>query len=134
MDVVAASDFLTLHVPDNDATQHLAGADLLGRMKPGAFLVNTSGGSVVDTAALAEALRAGRIAGAALDVFPGHPLPAASPLCSAPNIVLTPHIGGATAESVDRHSHMMTIEIERLLAGRPLKHVVNPSYERSRGR
>ncbi len=134
MDVVAASDFLTLHVPDNDATQHLAGADLLGRMKPGAFLVNTSGGSVVDTAALAEALRAGRIAGAALDVFPGHPLPAASPLCSAPNIVLTPHIGGATAESVDRHSHMMTLEIERLLAGRPLKHVVNPSYERSRGR
>ena len=133
-DLVASSDFLTFHVPDNDATQHLANAGLLGRTKPGALLVNTSGGNVVDTAALAEALRAGRIAGAALDVFPGHPLPAASPLCSAPNIVLTPHIGGATAESVERHSRMMTLEIERLLAGRPLKHVVNPAFEQSRGR
>jgi D-3-phosphoglycerate dehydrogenase len=133
IDVVAASDFLTLHVPDVDATHHLAGGDLLARMKPGAFLVNTSGGNVVDLGALTEALRAGRIAGAALDVFPGHPLPAASPLCSAPNIVLTPHIGGATAESVDRHSRMMTLEIERLMTGKPLKHVVNPAYEQFRG-
>ena len=133
-ELFAAADFVTLHVPDADATRQFVSAELLGRMKAGAFLVNTSGGSVVDLDALAEALQVGRIAGAALDVFPGHQLPAASPLCAAPNIVLTPHIGGATAETVERHSRMMTLEIERLMAGKPLRHVVNPEYERARGR
>ncbi len=133
-ELVAAADFVTLHLPDADATQRLVSAELLTRMNAGAFLVNTSGGNVVDLEALAEALHAGRIAGAALDVFPGHQLPAASPLCAAPNVVLTPHIGGATAETVERHSRMMTEEIERLIAGKPLRYVVNPEYERARGR
>jgi phosphoglycerate dehydrogenase-like enzyme len=132
--IAAASDFFTLHVPDNEATQRLIGAEFLGRMRPGAFLVNTSGGNVVDPDALVDALEAGRLAGAALDVFEGHPLPAASRLRTAPNVVLTPHIGGATAETVERHSRMMTLEIERLLAGKPLKHVVNPEYRLARVR
>ncbi len=132
-EIVAAADFVSLHVPDADETQRLFSGEMLAGMKPAAFLINTSGGAVVDLDALAEALRAGRIAGAALDVFPGHQLPAASPLRTAPNVVLTPHIGGATAETVERHSRMMTEEIERLIAGKPLRYAVNPGYERVRG-
>ena len=70
----------------------------------------------------------GRIAGAALDVFDGHPLPQRSPLMSAPNLLLTPHIGGATAETVERHSRIMVGEVERLIDGRPLRFCVNPMY------
>lgn len=125
------ADFVTLHVPDAAATHHLVDARFLSRMKAGACLLNTGGGSVVDPAALVDALRSGAIAGAALDVFAGQPLPAASPLLSALNIILTPHIGGATAETVERHSRMMVDEVERLLAGRPLRHVVNPDYARA---
>ena len=130
--LTAASDFITLHVPDNEATHRLVGAAFLARMKAGAFLVNTGAGSCVDPSALAAALEAGAIAGAALDVFDGHPLPATSPLISAPNVILTPHIAGATAQTVDRHSRMMTGEIERLLAGKPLRYVVNPNYGATR--
>jgi phosphoglycerate dehydrogenase-like enzyme len=120
-----AADFLTLHVPESEATAHLADTKFLAAMKLGAYLINTSGGSVVDLDALVDALEAGRIAGAALDVFPGQPLPASSRLCTAPNVLLTPHIGGATAETVERHSRIMTGEIERLLDGRPLRYAVN---------
>jgi len=126
------SDFVTLHVPDSEETHRLVDARFLSRMKPGAFLINTSGGNVVHPDALADALEAGRLAGAALDVFEGHPLPAGSRLRRAPNIVLTPHIGGATAETVERHSRIMTSEIERLLAGKPLRYIVNPDYRQAR--
>ena len=127
-----ASDFVTLHVPGSPATSKLVDAPFLARMHPGAYLVNTSGGSVVDPVALVAALESGGIAGAALDVFEGQPLPRTSPLLTAPNLILTPHIGGATAETVERHSQMMVAEIERLIAGRPLRHVVNPEYARAR--
>jgi D-3-phosphoglycerate dehydrogenase len=127
-----ASDFVTLHVPDAPATHHLVDARFLSRMNPHSYLVNTGGGRVVDPIALVDALHAGIIAGAALDVFAGQPLPLTSPLLSAPRIILTPHIGGATAETVERHSRMMVDETERLLAGRPLRHVVNPDYARDR--
>jgi D-3-phosphoglycerate dehydrogenase len=90
--------------------------------------VNTSGGAVVDPAALADALDRGVIAGAALDVFEGHPLPASSALMTAPNLIMTPHIGGATEETIERHSAMITDEIERFLDGRELLHCVNPAY------
>jgi len=131
-DLVSTADFVSLHVPDAESTQKMFSTEVIARMKRSAFLVNTSGGAVVDLDALAEALHAGRIAGAALDVFPGHQLPAASPLRSAPRIVLTPHIGGATDETIERHSRMMTGEIERLLSGRPLRYVVNPEFEHAR--
>ena len=123
-----AADFITLHVPDDESTARLVDAAFLERMKRSAYLVNTGGGAVVDPDALAAALREGVIAGAALDVFEGHPLPATSPLMSTPNLTLTPHIGGATAETIERHSKIMASEIERLLDGKPLRHVVNPDY------
>lgn len=130
--IAASSDFITLHVPESDATHRLIGPEFLERMKGEAYLINTGAGGCVDPAALAAALEAGQIAGAALDVFDGHPLPSSSPLCSAPNLILTPHIGGATAETIERHSQIMVGEIERLLAGVSLQHVVNPDYRLAR--
>jgi phosphoglycerate dehydrogenase-like enzyme len=128
------SDFVTLHVPDAPDTYRMIDEAFLARMKHGAYLVNTGSGPAVDAAALASALREGRIAGAAVDVFDGHPLPRSHPLLEAPNVILTPHIGGATAETIARHSRIMADEIERLLDGRPLQHVVNAEYSRqSRG-
>lgn len=126
----SVADFVTMHVPENEATVRLVDAAFLERLEPGAYLINTSGGAVVDPDALADALGSGGIAGAALDVFEGHPLPASSPLCTAPNLILTPHIGGATAETVERHSRTITAEIERLLDGKPLRHAVNPGRTR----
>jgi D-3-phosphoglycerate dehydrogenase len=84
---------------------------------------------MLDYQALVQVLESGGLAGAALDVFEGHPLPASSPLMAAPNLLLTPHIGGATTETIGRHSRMMADEIERLLDGRPLRHCVNPEFD-----
>jgi autoinducer 2 (AI-2) kinase len=128
------ADFVTLHVPDTDTTYRMVDAAFLERMKPDAFLINTSGGAVIDPQALSDALARGRIAGAALDVFEGHPLPRSSPLMTAPNLLMTPHIGGATAETIERHSRMITDEIERFLDGEPLRYAVNPDYATARGR
>ncbi|MHB8376155.1 MAG: NAD(P)-dependent oxidoreductase [Dehalococcoidia bacterium] len=133
-DIARRSDWVTVHVPVDEGTAGMIDSVFLGRMRPTAYVINTSGGPVVDTGALVAALASGRIAGAALDVFDGHPLPLSSPLLSAPNVILTPHIGGATAETVERQSRIMTSEIERLLAGRPLRHAVNPEADPARGR
>jgi phosphoglycerate dehydrogenase-like enzyme len=95
-ELFARSDVLSVHLVLSDRTRGLVGAAELGLMKPTAFLVNTSRGPIVDEAALVEALRTGRIAGAGLDVYDQEPLPAGHPLLSAPNTVLTPHIGFVT--------------------------------------
>jgi D-3-phosphoglycerate dehydrogenase len=98
-EVLDLSDFISIHVPLTDETRGICGWDALQRMKMSAFVVNASRGGVVDEYALAEALHAGQIAGAALDVFVDEPLPATSPLRDAPNLVLTPHLGASTAEA-----------------------------------
>lgn len=127
-DVASTSDFVTLHVADTPETQGMVDAAFLAGMQPDAFLVNTSSGSAVDVPALVAALESGALAGAALDVFQGHPLPVTSPLMTAPNLLMTPHIGGATAETIDRHSKMLTDEIVRMIDGKPLRYIVNPDY------
>ncbi|MGH8915700.1 MAG: hydroxyacid dehydrogenase [Acidimicrobiia bacterium] len=98
-DLLRASDVLTLHVPLTDETKGMIDDSAFEKMKPGAFLVNVSRGGVVDESALATALREGRIAGAALDVYENEPLPGDSPLLAAPNVVLTPHLGASTSEA-----------------------------------
>jgi D-3-phosphoglycerate dehydrogenase len=123
-ELASRSDFVTLHVPENDATYRMIDGAFLSAMQRDAYLINTSVGAVVDTPALVDALESGRIAGAALDVFEGQPLPISSPLLSAPNVILTPHIGGATTETVERHSRIIAEEIERMVAGEPLQHEV----------
>lgn len=97
--LLETADFVSLHVPLTAATRGLIGEAELARMKRTAFLINVSRGGVVDEEALVRALAAGRIVGAALDVFSSEPLPADSPLRAAPNLLLTPHLGASTAEA-----------------------------------
>lgn len=96
-ELFTSSDYITLHVPMTPETAHMVGAARLAQMKPSAFLVNTSRGGVIDEEALAAALKDKRIAGAALDVFEKEPPSGA--ILSAPNTILTPHIGGQTEEA-----------------------------------
>lgn len=117
-ELLAAADAVTLHVPLTGETRYLIDADRIARMKRGAVLINTARGGVVDEAALAAALRGGQLAGAALDVFEGEPLPAGSPLAGVPNLVLTPHIAGVTRESNERVSAMIADTIAAFLRER----------------
>jgi D-3-phosphoglycerate dehydrogenase len=102
-EVLAEADAVTVHVPETGTTKGLIGARELGQMKPGSYLINNARGTVVDLDALADAVRSGHIAGAALDVFPEEPArtgdPFVSPVQGLGNVILTPHIGGSTAEA-----------------------------------
>ena len=104
--LLAQSDVVTLHVPETPGTHSMIGAAELAAMKPGAYLINNSRGTVVDLEALAAALRSGHLAGAAVDVFPVEPAsnkePFHSPLQGLDNVILTPHIGGSTQEAQER--------------------------------
>ena len=116
--LLAEAEVLTLHVPLLPATRNLIDAKRIAAMKPGAILVNTARGGVVDEAAVASALASGRLGGAALDVFEKEPLPAGSPLADCPNLILTPHIAGVTAESNERVSTMIAERVLEALATR----------------
>ena len=113
-ELVAASDVISLHVPLVDSTRGLFNAERIGAMKKGAVLINTSRGGIVDEAALAAALKSGHLGGAALDVFDAEPLPAGNVFAGCPNLVLTPHIAGVSAESNERVSFMIA---EKVLEG-----------------
>ena len=115
-ELLAEADVVTLHVPLVAGTRHLIDAARLARMKTGAILINTSRGGVVDEAAVAAALASGRLGGAALDVFEQEPLPGGSPLASCPNLLLTPHIAGVTAESNVRVSTLIAEKVAAALA------------------
>jgi glyoxylate reductase len=112
--LLAESDFVSLHVALAPETRGLLGARELARMKPGAILVNTTRGGVVDEAALADALARGALGGAGLDVYEEEPLPPASPLRRLENVVLLPHIGSASIATRER---MADLAVENLLAG-----------------
>jgi (S)-sulfolactate dehydrogenase len=114
--LLAEADVVTLHVPLTDATRHLIDATRLQQMKPGAILINTARGGVVDESAVAAALKTGQLGGAALDVFEQEPLPAGSPLAGCPNLLLTPHIAGVTAESNTRVSSLIADKVAAALA------------------
>ena len=114
-DLLAMSDAVSLHVPLTDTTRNLFDAARLARMKPGALLINTARGGIVDEGALAQALSEGQIGGAALDVFAAEPLPAGSPLAQAPNLIATPHIAGVTVESNTRISWITVENVARHL-------------------
>ena len=125
--LLARSDYLSLHVPYTPSTHHLVDAALLARLKPGAILVNTARGKVVDTDALIDALASGHLAGAGLDVFEQEPLPADSPLRSAPNVVMTPHIGGYSVEAfADLRLEMCRTTIDFMTTGWASA-IVNPA-------
>ena len=108
---------MSLHVPLTPDTRQLFDAGRLARMKPGAVLINTARGGIVEEAALADALRSGRLAGAMVDVFEKEPLPAGSPLADVPNCLLTPHIAGVTRESNVRVSAVVARKVAECLRG-----------------
>jgi (S)-sulfolactate dehydrogenase len=112
---VREADVVSLHVPLTVGTRGLIDEARLASMKPDAILVNTARGGVVDEAALAAALRAGRLGGAALDVFETEPLPAGSALAGCPNLILTPHVAGVTRESNARVSTLIADKVAAAL-------------------
>ena len=115
--LLAEADAVSLHVPLTPDTRQLFDAGRLARMKPGAVLINTARGGIVEEAALADALRSGRLAGAMVDVFEKEPLPAGSPLADVPNCLLTPHIAGVTRESNVRVSAVVARKVAECLRG-----------------
>ncbi len=119
------ADFISIHTPLTPETHHLINAAAIERMKPSAYLINVARGAIVDTQALAEALQAGRIAGAALDVFEHEPLPADHPIRSAPNTILNPHAAWYSEEALTQLQINAAEEVARALRGEPLKNALN---------
>lgn len=124
-DVLEASDFLVCALPLTADTRGLIDAAHLARLKPGCILVNVSRGAVIDEAALVDSLRSGRIARAYLDVFDEEPLPNDSPLWSAPNVVLTPHVSGIHDRGSELGSRLFVENLRRFVAGENLLNLVN---------
>ena len=121
-DLLAASDFVSLHCPLNERTRGLIGADALARMRSSAILVNTSRGGVVDQDALRAALERGEIAGAAIDVTDPEPPPPGDPIFDVPNLIVVPHIGSATRTARARMTELSVENLLAGLAGRPMPH------------
>lgn len=123
-DILAESDYLSLHAALTAETKNMIGSIQFERMKPSAFLINTARGGLVDEDALHDALINGKIAGAAMDVFVEEPL-RSGPLLELKNVVLTPHIGAHTVEAIDRMGVMAARNVVRtLLGGQPISRVV----------
>jgi phosphoglycerate dehydrogenase-like enzyme len=124
-DLLAASDWVVIAAPHTAATTRLVGARELAAMKPGARLVNLGRGEIVDEAPLVEALRSGRLAGAALDVFEREPLPAESPLWAMPDVIVTPHTSGLGPRYWERVMEQFVANLRRFVAGEPLENLVD---------
>ena len=123
-DLFARADVISLHCPLTDQTAGLVNRERLRRVKPGAYLINTARGGLVVEADLAEALNAGRLAGAAVDVVSREPIRPDNPLRGAPNCLITPHIAWATSEARARLMETMVANVAGFLAGNPIN-VVN---------
>jgi len=123
-DLLARADVITLHVSLTKDTRGIINAAAIAKMKPGVRIVNCARGGLIDEAALAEALRAGRVAGAGIDVFEKEP-PSDSPLLGAPNVVLTPHLGASTEEAQLKVAVDVAQQVLDVLHGKPARSAVN---------
>jgi len=119
-------DFVVVSPPLTAETQKMISSAQFAAMKPGAYLVNVSRGQVLDTDALVEAAKSGRLGGAVLDVFEEEPLPAGSPLWELPNVIITPHIAGVSKRSKDTLLDLFTVNINRYLKGLELYNLIDP--------
>lgn len=124
VELVREADFITIHLPKTPETLGLVDADLLAHAKPTLRIVNTARGAIIDEVALADALREGRIAGAALDVFAAEPT-TESPLFGLPNVVVTPHLGASTAEAQDKAGQTIAEQVVLALSGEFVPYAVN---------
>ncbi len=116
-DLLAESDIITLHVPYSPETHHLINTARFEAMKDGAYLVNTARGRIIDQEAMIDALRSGKLAAAALDVFEVEPLDTGSPLTSMDNVILTPHLGASSQEAMRRMATQVAEGVLRVLEG-----------------
>jgi len=125
-ELLAESDYVSIHTPLLPETRNLFSTEAFGRMKPGAYLINTARGPIVDDQALAKALDAGQLAGAALDVMPTEP-PVGSPLLGRENVIITPHTSFYSEESLLELQRKAAQEVADVLSGKPPKNPVNPA-------
>ena len=129
-EVLARADVLSLHAAVTPETAGMIGANQFEAMRDGSFFVNTARAQLHDTDALVDALRSGKLAGAGLDHFVGEHLPVDHPLTTLPNVILTPHIGGATWDTECRQASSVADDVARLVAGDRPSNIVNPEvYE-----
>lgn len=126
-DLLAQSDYVVLATPLTSQTAHMIDARRLAKMRPSAVLINIARGQLINEADLIHALVSGTIAGAALDVFEVEPLPETSPLWSLPNVIISPHISGATDRYSSRLATLFLDNLARYRAGQPLRNVVDPA-------
>lgn len=124
-EVISNADYLSLHLPGTDKTQHIIDARRLSLMKESAYLINTGRGEVIDEAALIKALQEGKIRGAALDVFEGNLPKADNPLLSMDNVITTPHTAAFTAEALDRMSCQAAQGIVEVFDHQPVTYPIN---------
>jgi D-3-phosphoglycerate dehydrogenase len=124
-ELVRRSDFITVHVPLTNSTRGMIGREQIARMKDGVRLINVARGGIIDEAALAEAVKAGKVAGAAVDVFTDEPVKPDNPLLGNPRILTTPHLGASTNEAQERVAVDVAEQIVDILAGRPARYAVN---------
>lgn len=127
-ELLKSSDIITLHIPLTEGTHHLIGEKELSKMKDKAILINTARGGLVDDSALAEAVKSQKLLGAGLDGVENEPLAAEDELLSIPDIIVTPHIGGGTADIGEVIIPMLAEDIRDLIEGRAVQHVVNREY------
>lgn len=125
--LLRSSDYVTLHCPLSPATAHLVNADTLKQFKPGAWLVNTSRGELVDEKALIEALSTHRLGGAALDVFANEPLPQDSQLFKLENVILTPHVAWYSERAIEDLQRLAAEQVFAVLLGKRPQRLCNPS-------
>jgi phosphoglycerate dehydrogenase-like enzyme len=123
-DLLGEADVVTLHVPLTSQTRHMIGTAEIAQMKPGAYLVNTARGGLIDESALVDALRNRRLAGVALDVFEREPMPAGHPLSAFHNVVLTPHISAGTRDALVTKMTALFANVERFYRGEELRNRV----------
>ena len=123
--VLGRSDYLIVTLPLTPKTRHMLGAKELAWLRRESFLIHVSRGGIVDEAALVAALHAGNLAGAGLDVFEDEPLPQSSPLWNAPNLIITPHVGGHVVDYLDRALDVLIDNLECLEQGRPPRNLVD---------
>jgi len=124
-EIVRESDYLTVTLPLTEHTRKFIGAREIAAMRPGAYIVNIGRGEVIDESALTDALKAGKIAGAGLDVFEKEPLPKESPIWDIESVILTPHMSGANRGYLDKACALFADNLRRFVAGRPLLNVVD---------
>jgi len=131
--LLGESDVVSIHAAVTPETREMIGAREIARMKPTAYFVNTARAAITDERALYEALRDRRIAGAALDVFVDEPVTRENPLATLDNVLVTPHLGGATREVVTNHSRMIEEDMRAYVGGRCPPRAVNPEVWGNRG-